>query len=552
MALSLFKNIFRKSPLRKPLETSNKGTDAAARSSKTYTSEELKNMTASPHLEVNLNILEKIMGQSGDVISRRFRLGLSDTVEAALIYIEGLVDKNIINRDIMKPLMLEYRMAGYPISTESLMDKVKNFAVTTCNVRSARTMQDVVNGILCGGVAVLIDGLDTALLVNIKGWSTRGISEPQSEMLVRGSREGFTEDLRTNTTLMRRRLRSPNLVLEQSNVGRVSSTGVITAYIKGLADPDMVDEVKSRLRRIDIDGVLESGYLEEFIEDNPYSPFPQVLHTERPDRVAAALLDGRVAVLTDGTPFVLIVPAEFVTFLHSPEDYNERYMISTAIRWLRYIAFIISLLLPSLYIAITTFHQEMIPTRLLISLASAREGVPFPALVEALLMEFTFEALREAGVRLPRAVGQAVSIVGALVIGQAAVQAGIVSPLMVIVVALTGISSFVNPAFNIALTMRFLRFPMMILAGTLGLFGVMAGVLAILIHTAGLRSFGVPYMASLAPLHAKDLKDVAVRAPWWAMDNRPAETGKLNRRRQAPGIKPSPADPAGGRRGGSR
>jgi spore germination protein KA len=297
--------------------------------------------------------------------------------------------------------------------------------------------------------------------------------------------------------------------------------------------------------------VLESGYLEEFIEDNPYSPFPQVVHTERPDRVTASLLEGRVAILTDGTPFALIVPAEFITLMQSPEDYYERYMVATAIRWLRYIGFAMSLLLPSLYIAITTFHQEMIPTRLLISLAAAREGVPFPALVEALMMEFTFEALREAGIRLPRAVGQAVSIVGALVIGQAAVQAGIVSPLMVIVVAITGIASFMNPAFNIALTMRLMRFPLMLLAATLGLFGVMVGILAILIHLAGLRSFGVPYLSSLAPLHTKDLKDVAVRAPWWAMDNRPAETAKLNRRRQSRGQKPSISKPGGSQEDGN-
>ncbi|MFZ5649784.1 MAG: spore germination protein [Bacillota bacterium] len=551
MALRVFKNIFRKSPLRKPLGTSNKGTGATARGSEAYTSEELKNMTASPDLDANLNILEKVIGQSGDVISRRFRLGLSDTVEAAVIYIDGLADRNVINQDIMKSLMLEYRMAGYPISAGNLLDRVRNFAVTTSNVRSARTMKEMLDGILYGDVALLIDGLDTFLLVEIKGWDTRGISEPMSEVLVRGSREGFTEDISTNITLVRRRLRSPDIVFENLNIGRVTHTGVTIAYIRGIAAPEMVAEVKSRLQRIDIDGVLESGYLEELIEDNPYSPFPQVLHTERPDRVAGALLEGRVAVLTDGTPFVLIVPAEFVTFMQSPEDYNERYILSTAIRWLRYTAFGISLLLPSLYIAITTFHQEMIPTRLLISLAAAREGVPFPALVEALAMEFTFEALREAGVRLPRAVGQAISIVGALVIGQAAVQAGIVSPLMVIVVSITGIASFMNPAFNIALTIRFLRFPMMVLAGTLGLFGVMAGVLAILIHTAGLRSFGVPYLASLAPLHVGDLKDLVVRAPWWAMDARPAETGKMNRR-QAPGIKPSPPEPAGNREGGGR
>ncbi|MFZ5631567.1 MAG: spore germination protein [Bacillota bacterium] len=541
----LFKYLFKKAPHKKPAPTTPKGKNQPYSGRRAYNSGELKQIRLSPRLDDNLNLLESILGRNTDVIIRRFRLGMAEQTGAAIIYVDGMVDKDVLNSNVMKPLMLESRKAGFSPAGENLLGLVKNFTVTVSNIRDTRIMDEVVTGILYGDVILLIDGQDTALILGIKGWSARQVTEPEAEVLVRGPREGFTETLRTNTTLIRRRLRSPNLTFEDLHIGRVTYTGVTIAYIRGIASPDLVAEVKNRLRRIDIDGVLESGYLEELIEDNPYSPFPHIFHTERPDRVAAALLEGRVAVLTDGTPITLVVPGEFITFMQSPEDYYERYILGTSIRWLRYIAFTISLLLPSLYIAITTFHQEMIPTRLLISLAAAREGVPFPALVEAMLMEFTFEALREAGIRLPRAVGQAVSIVGALVIGQAAVQAGIVSPLMVIVVAITGIASFMNPAFNIAITMRLLRFPMMLLAGTLGLFGVMAGILVILIHLAGLRSFGVPYLASLAPLHTGDLKDVAVRAPWWAIDRRPAETGKLNRRRQAPGQKPSPPAPDG-------
>lgn len=548
MAAQFFRKLFRKASRPRAGGPAGKSTEKPDTGNEIYTSQDLKGMAVSPELDKNLAALSSMMGQSGDLVFRKFRLGM-DSTEAALIYIDGLVDKNVINNSILKPLMLEYRMAWSQPPAAGLAEKVKNFALTTSNATMARDMGKLVESILYGGVAVAFEGLDTALLVDTKGWNIRGIAEPTAEVLVRGPREGFTEDIRTNTTLIRRRLRSPNLVLEEINVGRVTSTGVTIAYLRGMAAPEILAEVRTRLQQIDIDGVLESGYLEEYIEDSPYSPFPQVLHTERPDRVAGALLEGRVAILTDGTPIVLIVPGEFITYMQSPEDYYERAIISTAIRWVRYVALGISLLLPSLYIAITTFHQEMIPTRLLISMAAAREGVPFPALVEALLMEFTFEALREAGIRLPRAVGQAVSIVGALVIGQSAVQAGIVSPLMVIVVALTGIASFANPAFNMALATRFLRFPIMILAGTLGLFGVMAGLLAILIHTAGLRSFGVPYLASMAPLHTGDLKDVVIRAPWWAMDKRPTETGKMNRRRQSPGLRPSPPKPPGDRGG---
>lgn len=545
----LFKNPFKKAPQKKPAPPAEKGRNSPYPDQPRFSKEDLKKTPISASLDKNLDMLKNILSHNNDVIFRRFRLGMGNHAEAAVIYIDGMIHKAIVNNDIIKPLMLESRMAGIDPPGKNLLDLVKNFIISVSDLKEARSMDKVVAGVLYGDVALLIDGLDTALVTDVKGWNSRAVEEPQSEVLVRGPREGFTETLRINTTLIRRRLRSPNLVFEDLSIGRVSQTGVIIAYIRGIVSPDMVVEVRSRLQRIDIDGILESGYLEEFIEDSPYSPFPQVVHTERPDRVSASLLEGRVAILTDGTPMALIVPSEFMSFMQSSEDYYERYVLGTAIRWLRYISFAVSLLLPSLYIAITTFHQEMIPTRLLISLAAAREGVPFPAFVEALIMEFTFEALREAGIRLPRAVGQAVSIVGALVIGQAAVQAGVVSPMMVIVVAITGIASFVNPAFNIAITMRVLRFPMMVLAATLGLFGVMVGVLAILIHLSGLRSFGVPYLASLAPLHPGDMKDVAVRAPWWAMDRRPTETGSLNPRRQVPGIKPSKPD-TGGKQGG--
>ena len=516
-----------------------------AGSRQAHSTEGLEKMPVSDRLSENLDILREVLGQNSDVIFRTFRIGLANRAEAALIYVDGMIDKKTISAEIIKPLMLESRMAGMGCGREQLLDMVENSGITASGVKNEAYMGNIISSVLYGDAALFVDGLGLGLVMNVKGWQARSIEEPPSEVLVRGPREGFTETLRTNTSLIRRKIRTPDLFFKDIQVGRLTNTSVTITYIKGLADPSLVAEVISRISRIEIDGILESGYLEEFIEDSPYSPFPQVLHTERPDKVAAALLEGRVAILTDGTHIALVVPASFITFIQSPEDYYERFYLSTAIRWVRYTGLIMSLVLPSLYIAITTFHQEMIPTRLLISLAASREGLPFPALVEALLMEFTFEALREAGIRLPRAVGQAVSIVGALVIGQAAIQANIVSPLMVIVVAVTGIASFMNPAFNIALTMRLLRFPMMLLAGTLGLFGVMAGILAILIHLAGLRSFGIPYTASMSPLHLSDMKDVAIRAPWWAMGRRPAEISSKNRRRQSPELKPSPPDPGG-------
>ena len=304
-------------------------------------------------------------------------------------------------------------------------------------------------------------------------------------------------------------------------IGTYSGTDIAIAYIDGLVDPEVLQEVKKRLGQIKIDGILESGYIEELIEDNPYSPFPQIEHTERPDKVAGALLEGRIAIITDGTPLALIVPVVFWGFLQASEDYYERYMFSSFARMLRVLSALIALIGPAVYIAVTTYHQEMLPTGLLLSIAAQREGVPFPAVVEAFLLEFAFEVLREGGIRLPRPVGQAISIVGALVVGQAAVQAGLVSAAMVIVVALTGIASFTIPAFSMGMTFRLLRFPIMIAASVLGFYGVMLGLLVILTHMCSLRSFGVPYLSPVAPLHYQELKDIPIRSPWWRMIRRP-------------------------------
>jgi spore germination protein KA len=286
--------------------------------------------------------------------------------------------------------------------------------------------------------------------------------------------------------------------------------------------------------------VLDSAYIEEFIEDSPYSPFPQVQNTERPDVVAANLLEGKIAIMVDGTPIVLIVPMTFWAAMQSAEDYYERFLIGTFIRWIRFVFFLIALLLPAIYVAISTFQPEMIPTNLLLSIAGAREASPFPALVEALMMEITFEVLREAGVRLPKQVGSATSIVGALVIGQASVQAGIVSAPMVIVVSITGIANFAIPRFNLAASIRLVRFPMIILAGTLGLFGIGIGLLGLLIHLSSLRSLGIPYLSPVSPLSVRGLKDVLIRAPHWAMKLRPRLTGYQEPLRVPPGQKPGP------------
>ncbi|WP_238456951.1 spore germination protein [Desulforamulus putei] len=507
---------------------------------------DLERIPIEADLAANIKRLKGIYGVCPDFIIRQFEIGGGIT-KAAVIFLEGMVERVLLSENLLKPLMIHYRPLK-PVQG-SFLEQILRVVLPVDVVRKCVNLHDVIDHVMEGSVVLLVDGEPRGLALEAAGFKTRAPEEPITEAVVRGAREGFTEALHINITLLRRRLKTPNLVLERMVLGRISHTQVVVGYVRGLAAPELVAEVRERLQRIDIDGILESNYLEEMLRDHPLSFFPQAITTERPDRVAANLLEGRVAILTENTPHALILPGEFVAHMQSPEDFYHHFVLGVFIRLLRWSAFAVSLLLPSIYVAVTTFHQEMIPTRLLLSIVAAREGVPFPAVVEALLMEIAFEILREAGVRLPRTVGQAVSIVGALVIGEAAVMAGVVSPLMVIVVALTGISSFLSPSFDLAISIRILRFTMMILAGLLGLFGVAAGVLAILIHLAGMRSFGVPYLAGLTPFYSDDWKDVFIRAPIWMMRRRPAELSKSNRKRQAPGLKPEPPDrrPQGGR-----
>lgn len=472
----------------------------------------------SSRLEDNLARLNQRLGSMADVVKREFYIAGDKPVKAFLFYIDGLVNRGLIDEIILKPLMEESLKRGRQFRSA---DEIYYHILSSTDAELVTTWAELLHRFLSGELCLLIDGNATAIVVDARGEQVRGIEEPPTEPVIRGPRDGFTENIRINTMMIRRRVKSEHLKMESFILGELTRTEVIVAYLANVAQPDVVAEVKKRLQEIKIDGVLESGYIEEFFCERPFCPFPTVLSTERPDRVAAALLEGRVALLVDGTPFALVMPVTFFSLLQASEDYYNNACYASALRLIRLLALNFSILLPSLYIAITTFHQEMIPTSLVVSLISSREGVPFPAFVEALLMEITFEVLREGGVRLPRPVGHAVSIVGALVIGQAAVAAGLVSTAMIIVVALTAIANFVIPSFEAATVVRLLRFPLMALSASLGLYGVGLGLLTILIYAASLRSFGVPYLSPMAPAVAGELSDVMVRRPWYLMFFRP-------------------------------
>lgn len=488
----------------------------------------------SSKLDENMDILKAVYADCADVVFHPFRIGGNGN--AVLIYTDGLTNTGLIDQHVLLPLM--------QVEPDKFKDELPiRDLLTVAHTTEVTRFPELFGQVSGGNPVLLTDGSDSATALALAQWEKRNIDEPMAESVVRGPREGFTETLQVNTSMLRRRIRSPKLKMKPMSIGRYTQTKVVIAYIEGIADPGLIHEAVTRIEQIDIDGVLESNYIEERIEDNPLSPFPQLATTERPDVAGAALLEGRVVIMVDGSPFALIAPTTLSALLQSPEDYYQRYTIASAIRWLRFFFVGVALLAPSLYVAVVTYHQEMIPSQLLLTLAKSREEIPFPALMEALLMEITFEGLREAGVRLPKQVGAAVSIVGALVIGQAATAAGLVSSPMVMVVAITGIASFMIPHFSIGISLRLLRFPIMNLAGILGLLGLMLGVVIIYIHLCSLRSFGVPYLSPVTPMNSRGLKDVLLRVPHWMMDTRPKLTGAGNKsRRQPPGQKPEPPE----------
>ncbi|MFC0216488.1 spore germination protein [Paenibacillus chartarius] len=484
--------------------------------------------------ENKVDWLREQLGDSPDIIFR----SLGDTLNAdhclTVVYIDGLVDQQLLT------MMLD-ALAADSTSPCTVASHLENLLMSRLPVGSLKRIDNddkLLQSVLDGQVVVLPAGHSDALVVSIMGGVRRSVEEPSSQTVIRGPKEGFVEELATNIALLRRKIRSPQFRYEPMVLGKYTQTKVAVCYLEGIADPVVVSEVTKRLASINTDSILESGYIEEFIQDGVYTPFPTILNSERPDAVAGGILEGLVAILVDGTPFVLLAPVSFFRFFISSEDYYQRFDISTFLRLVRISSFAVALLLPSIFIAITTFHQEMLPTTLLVSLAAQRESTPLPALLEALLMELTFEVIREAGVRMPRAIGPAISIVGALVLGQAAVQAGLVSAAMVIVVSFTAISNFVLPAINMASAVRLMRFVLMLLAGTLGLYGILAGLVPTLVHLISLRTFGVPYFLPIAPFMPSNMKDLLVRMPWWKMQTRPAMIAGDNQTRQGPVLKP--------------
>ena len=474
-------------------------------------------------LKKNLDFFRNAMGDSDDIIIREFSAGKTS---AAVIFTDGLINAALAESSIIKPLMLADVLDEGKVSAEIAEERL----LSSCEIKKVFSASQAFGAFLCGDTLLMLDGENAALQIGTKGYVKRGTDTPQTDSVIRGPREAFIENLRTNTALLRRRIKSPSLTVETLSAGRQTKTKIAVVYLKNVANPKLIEEIKKRISKTDTDAILDSGYIQQFITDSPTSLFDTISGTEKPDIAAGKILEGRAAVIVDGSPFVLTAPMYFAESFQSPEDYYISPYAATWLRIVRYISFYISILALPVYVAITSFHHDLIPLSLLYTMAAAEAGTPFPAAAEAFIMTVVFEILKEAGVRLPKPVGQAVSIVGALVIGETAVSAGLIGAPIIIAVAITAVTAFVVP--QMTNTIVILRFVLLLLASFTGGFGISIGLLATVIHLTALRSFGTPFFAPFAPMRPSDMKDAVVRAPLWALLTRPENLSRKNPIRQ--------------------
>lgn len=501
---------------------------------------ELEESTISTNLVHNIAVFEEIFGGSSDLEIQNINLAQNKGV---IIYLKSMVDVNEVSNKIIVPLA-QLNYSEYSQENILDMEEVRNKIFSGLSFQTKIDYKQISWDLLNGYVLIMVNRNNQAYLFSIGNTDYRSIAEPTTQTVIRGPKDSFNESLQTGLTLIRRRIKNPRLQFEEFVVGAESRTAVCIGYMKGVVDEGILTEVRKRIQEVNMNAVFDSGNLDEAIADDTFSTFPLIFNSERPDVIAAGILEGKVAILVDGSPFVLLAPTVLTDFFQSPEDYYHSFFIGSFLRVLRYISFMVALVFPSLYVALVTFHHELLPTDLLISIQAQRQGVPFPAVIEIIMMEFTFEVLREAGIRMPRAVGQTVSIVGALVLGQAVVEAGLVSNVLVIVVAFTAIASFVSPIYNFSTPTRLLRFLFILAASVLGLYGVLLSLILMVAHLVSLRSFGVPYLAPVAPFILDDQGDVFIRFPNWADLRKPSYLNSRTMNKQRIN-KPSPPKPEG-------
>lgn len=500
---------------------------------KTESQNNFKQNNLKKSLQKNIELFKNnILKNDDTVIYRNFK-NKNLSIKFCLVFIDGMVDRKVINENILFPLM------NFNLECEenNILNYINEEIVLIDDTKEDNEVNSITNALLYGDSVLFIDGFDKVLIFNTKGWETRSIQEPQSETIVNGPREGFNESINTNISLIRRKINSSELKFERREIGVRTRTKICIGYMEGLVNPQILEMLKKRLDKINIDGIFSSEVIKEYISDAATSPFSTIGKTERPDVVAGKLLQGRIVILCDGTPVALTLPFLFLEYFKVNEDYYDNFIYSSVNRILRILAFILATITPAAYVAFTTFHKELIPTKLALSIYSAKQGVPLPTSVEAMAMVITFEIIREAGIRLPKHVGATVSIVGALVLGDAAVNAKFISAPIVIVTAIAGISELILYEMRTGIIIT--RFIFLILSSFLGLYGVIFGGMALGIHLMSIKTFGIPYMLNTIDLNKYNIVDKTIRAPWWLLRYRTefiardiVKSKKYNKRRK--------------------
>lgn len=495
-----------------------------------------------PSIDVNLEYMKTRYNTliNSDIIIREFSLLVRNRqYKAFLLFIEGMVDSNLVNDFVLKPLMLRNSANTYDTNQDSIISEVKTNNITVRKVKKFdiidyitnsllpqnnfekdESFDEIVKGINSGNCALFVDTINMAFNIDVKGFKQRSVDVPKTETVIKGPHEAFVENIRVNTSLLRRIVNNEGLVIENIEVGRLTKTKCALCYIKSIANSDLVSEVQYRLNNLQVDSLLSSGELEQLIVDSNDLGIPRIISTERPDTTSRYLLQGRVIVIVNGSPYALVIPATITDFLSTPEDINLKQPFSNFLRAIRLLGAIITLLLPGIYIAIASFHQEIFPTELLFTVLAARENVPFPVIVEILLMEISFELIREAGLRVPSPIGSTIGIVGAIVIGEAAVNANIVSPTLVIIVAITAIASFTIPDFSFGFHLRIFRFIFILLGFIAGFLGISLGLFVYISMLTSMKSFGVGWAVPFAPSTDSNRNKYFI-SPIWKRQLRP-------------------------------
>ncbi|EJE7234782.1 TPA: spore germination protein [Clostridium botulinum] len=478
------------------------------------------------NLKENLDLINDRIGKNNIVVTKSLLIGNEEQLEGAIIYINGLASKDIIDRDVLHPLMLHIKenLKDKP----NIMEYISKKYITMSNTKIEKDINNILSSLKRGQTALLLENSDEAIIIDTSSGDYRSISEPTNESSIRGSREGFIEKLETNTSIIKRRIRDENLVIENMVLGRRTQRDLAIIYIDNIVDKNVLQELKYKLSSIDVDSVSLMGYIQQYIENDAYSIFPQSRTTERPDIVEGNLMEGRIAVMLEGTPMVLLTPSIFIEFFQAIEDYTQRTIVSSFTRILRALSVIIVITFPSIYLTLIKFNAELIPIKFVNTIIQSRSNIPLTPFMEILSMEIIVEFLREGGLRLPPKVNQTLSVVGGIIIGQAAIKAGIVSSSTLLIIGISIIAAFLTPNYDMSLAVRFIRFPMLILSNYLGLLGLTAGFFFLLVHICSLESLGVPYFS----FHNEEYKDIFVRSPLWTMNKRPDSIPNNNPIRQ--------------------